>query len=313
MDTRLLKIFRAIAQHGGMTEASRQLHLTASALSHGLKALETELGARLFDRVGRRLLLNQAGEQLLAQIEEPLASLEAAAASIRALGRWGQGRLRIGSVISACQHILPRVLRELRREFPKLLIEVRTGDTTRLIEDLRANHCDIALGLEPDPDPDLHIRGLFEDELLLVMAAEHPWADGRPVSDQDLSREPLIVYRRSSRNYRMLDAYFRDRGISPAAVMEIESITAIKEMVKLNLGVAVVAPWVIDYELSKGQLKMRPLGLRALRRRWALTHLTRRSPGLPGEKLYALCCRQLAGMRLDRKDLPAIGRAAPPA
>src|SRR5262249_25479559 len=113
MDVRLLKVFSAIARHGALPAASRDLHLSASALSHALKALESELGARLFDRVGRRLVLNQAGEQLLMQIEEPLAALDQATRAIKELGRWGHGRLRLGAPASICQHLLPEVLRDV--------------------------------------------------------------------------------------------------------------------------------------------------------------------------------------------------------
>lgn len=310
IDTRLLRIFQAIAEHGSMTDAARRLHLTASALSHSLRALETALGTRLFDRENRRLRLNHAGEQLLAQIEGPLAALENAAAGIRNLGRWGQGRLRLGSAITACQHLLPRVLRELRDKFPRLLIEVRTGDTPHLVEWLRENQLDLALGVQPEASADLQIRGLFEDELLLVLAADHPWADGRPLSDQDLAREPWIVYRRTSRTHAMLDRYLHDRSISPATVLEIESVTAIKELVKLKFGVAVLAPWVIDDELARGSLCMRPLGPRALRRRWAVYHLARTSLGLPAETFYALCRSQASSLRLDRKDLPQAAARA---
>lgn len=308
MDTRLLKVFQAIAEDGGMTKAARRLHVTASALSHSLSALESDLGTRLFDREGGRLRLNQAGEQLLAQIQAPLQALESAATAIRNLGQWGQGRLRIGSAITACQHLLPRVLQELRVKFPKLLLEVRTGDTPHLVEWLRDRQIDLALGVEPEPAPDLHILGLFEDELLLATAAGHRWSDGRPISDQDLAREPLIVYRRTSRTHAMLDAYLRERAITPATILEIESVTAIKELVKLNLGVAVLAPWVINEELVKGFIRMRPLGTRALRRKWAVYHLARRTRTLPGETFYALCRRQAASMRLDRKDLPNRAR-----
>ncbi len=308
MDTRLLRTFQAVVQHGGLAEAARHLHLTSSALSHALKALEAELGLRLFDRIGRRLVLNQAGEQLHAAIEEPLARLELAATSVRALSHWGQGRLRIGTSGSACQHILPRVLRELRRDHPRLLLEIRSGDTLQQVELLRRNQVDLVLGIQPEPAPDLEIRELFEDELLLAMSAEHAWADGRALSDQDLAREPLISYRHTSLTHQLLDRYLKERRITPAATLQVESISAIKELVRLNLGVAVLAPWVADYELTKGWIKMRPLGSQTLRRRWAITRLASVKPGIVDERFYALCRRQAAAMRLDRRDLPKSAR-----
>jgi len=303
MELRLLKMFRTVATAGGLAEASRELHLTASALSHALKALETELGARLFDRVGNRLLLNQAGEQFLSQIEAPLAALENAATAIQALGRWGQASLRIGASVSACQHILPPVFRELRKHSPRPLFQVKSGDMNELVEGLRRNHIDLALGVEPEHAPDLESRALFEDELLFALSPQHPWTDGRSLSKEDISREPLILYQRTSLTSRLVGEYFAEQQIAPTTIMEIGSITAIKEMVKLNLGVGVLAPWVLDYELAKGLLRMRSLGAKRLRRNWTVTYLTRKRLGMIEEHFFALCRTQAASMRLDRKDI----------
>ena len=110
-------MFCAVAKCGSVAGAATQLHLTASAISHGLKALETDLGCRLFDRTGKKLLLNHAGEQLLARVQRPLAELDAAADSVKSLRTWGNIRLRIGAAASACQYILPGVLRELKKSF----------------------------------------------------------------------------------------------------------------------------------------------------------------------------------------------------
>src|SRR3954451_16550796 len=97
MEIRLLKVFTAVAESGSLVVAGGKLHLTPSAISHSLKSLETDLGCRLFERVGKRMVLNHAGEQLLAKVREPLAALDAAAEGIKRLGHWGQTQLRVGA------------------------------------------------------------------------------------------------------------------------------------------------------------------------------------------------------------------------
>src|SRR6185503_3247382 len=121
-------MFCAVARKGSVVLASRQLHLTPSGVSHGLKVLESQLGIRLFERTRQRILLNHAGEQLLAKIEQPLAMLDAAQESIQQLAKWGQTRLRIGAAASACQYLLPGVIRELKKSNPKLALQVELGD-----------------------------------------------------------------------------------------------------------------------------------------------------------------------------------------
>lgn len=305
MDTRLLKIFSAVARLGSLVEASRELHLTPSALSHSLKALEGAVGCRLFDRAGKRMLLNQAGEHLLAGIEEPLAALDALAESLKNLGQWGQSRLRLGAAVSSCRHIVPAVIRELKKSFPKLILQIESGDMADMVDLILHNKIDLALGVMPEDAADLEMRAMFQDELLFTFASSHPWAAGRPITPDELRRQPLILYQRHSFTSRLVDDYFRRLDIVPSTVMEIASIEAIKELVKLNLGVSVLAPWVADHELARGTLKMRPLGPKVLRRRWVVAHRAGRRLSLAEETFCRLCRNHTAGLRLDRKDLPA--------
>jgi len=304
MDTRLLKMFCAVAETGSLVTAGRKLHLTASALSHSLKALETDLGCRLFERVGKRMVLNQAGEQLLSQVRGPLASLEAAAEGIKRLAKWGQTRLRLGASASACQLILPRVIRELRKEHNKVELLVATHDTPRLVELIREGRLDLGLGVLPVESNDLDLRPLFRDELLFVVASAHPWAGGKSLTREEIRAQPFILYQRASLTSKLLEDYFRDMEIAPATIMEVASIGAIKELVKLGLGVSVLAPWTVHHELARGGLKMRPLGSRPLRRQWGIISLASRRLTLAEETFCRLARTHATAMPLDRKDLP---------
>jgi DNA-binding transcriptional LysR family regulator len=302
MDTRLLRMFCAVAESAGLVAAAGKLHLTPSAISHGLKALETQLGCRLFERAGKRMLLNQAGEQLLAQIKQPLAALDAAGESLKRLGKWGQTRLRVGAAASLCQHLLPRVIRELKKSHAQLELLVESGDTSELLPLVRENKLDLALGVAAENSSGLESRPLFRDELMFVFAPSHPWAAGRPISHDELRTQPLILYQHSSLTARLVDEFFRHLDLVPSAIMEIDSIEAIKELVKLNLGVSVMAPWTADKELVRGRLKMRPLGSKPLWRQWTASYLAGRRLTLAEESFCKLCRHHAAGMRLDRKD-----------
>jgi DNA-binding transcriptional LysR family regulator len=302
METRLLKMFCAVAESGNLGIAAGKLHLTPSAISHAIKSLEGQLGCRLFERAGKRMLLNQAGEQLLAEIKPPLAALEAAAESLKRLGKWGQTRLRIGASASICQYLLPGVIRELKKEHAHLELQVESADAPELIELVRSNKIDLGVGVGPEGQPPLEVRPLFRDELMFVFAPSHPWAAGRPIARDELRMQPLILYQRSSHTARMVNDFFRTLDLVPSTVMEIGSIEAIKELVKLNLGVSVLAPWTVDDELVRNTLKMRPLGSKPLTRHWVVLSLAGRRLGLAEEQFCKLCRQQAQGMRLDRKD-----------
>ena len=303
VDTRLLGMFCAVAKSGSLVAASREMHLTPSAISHGLKALETNLGCRLFERVGKRILLNHAGEQLLAQIAKPLSDLAAAEEKLKQLGKWGQPRLRIGAAVSTCQYLLPAVIRELKKSSPNLLLQVESGDMPEMIELIQQNRIDLALGVASDGKTDLVSRPVFRDELLFVFAPSHPWANGKTITRDELKKQPLILYQRSSVTAKLVEEYFAGLEIVPANVMEIGNIEAIKELVKLNLGVSVLAPWTAHKELARGALRMRPLGAKAWRRQWVIAWLKGRRLTLAEETFWKLSRNMAAGMRMDRKDV----------
>ena len=140
-----------------------------------------------------------------------------------------------------------------------------------------------------------------QDSSLNPMASQ-----AKPITREELSKQPLIMYRHSSITARRAKAFFQELDLVPNVMMEIGSIEAIKELVKLNLGVSILAPWTADRELSQGSLKMRPLGSRRLIRSWVIVSLAGRRLTLAEENFCKLCRRQVAGMRLDRRDVPAL-------
>lgn len=306
METRLLKMFCTVAESSSLVKAATKLHLTPSAISHGIKGLEVELGCRLFERVGKKMLLNQAGEQLLAQVQPPLAAIEAAAESVKRLGKLGRTRLRVGAAASLCGYILPRAIRELKKKNSNLELLVESGNTPEVVEMVRANKVDLAFGVAPESHAGLELRPLFRDELMFVFAPSHPWAAGKPISREELSSQPLIIPQRASSTSRLINQFYQGLNIVPGAVMEIADIEAIKELVKLELGVSVLAPWTAEKELLRGTLKMRPLAAKPVTRNWVAFSLSGRKL-TPDEEMFCRLCRnQATAMRLDRKDVPEL-------
>jgi LysR family transcriptional regulator, low CO2-responsive transcriptional regulator len=304
METRLLKMFCAVADSGSLVKAAGKLHLTPSAISHGIKALETELGCRLFERAGKKMLLNQAGEQLLAQVRPSLAALTAAAEAVKRLAKLGKTRLRIGAAASACAYLLPRVIRELKKSHPNLELQVESGNTPEMLELVRQNRVDLALGVTPESHNGLEERPIFKDELMFTFAPSHPWATGRPISREELRQQPIILTQRSSQTAQLVAQFFHTLNLVPSTIMEIASVEAIKELVKLNLGVSILAPWTAEKELLRNTLKMRPLAAKPLTRHWVALSLSGRKLSDEEENFCRLCRNNTTAMRLDRRDVP---------
>src|SRR5207245_5902531 len=129
LDSRQLRAFSTLARTGSFTVAARQLFLSQSAVSHSMKALEQEVGCRLLDRMGKKVLLTQAGETLLHRAEKILQEMTAARKDLEQLGKWGRDRLRIVASNAASRYIMPAVLRDFKEKYPQSFISVEPGDT----------------------------------------------------------------------------------------------------------------------------------------------------------------------------------------
>ena len=291
LDARQLHAFAALARRGSFTLAAKDLFLTQSAVSHAIKALENDLGCRLLDRVGRRAMLTQAGEQFLRHTEKILREMEAARAGLETLTKWGHGRLRVGASTTACQHILPTVLREFRQSYPKCVIRIEPGDHGQQLDLLRGGHIDLALVIEPPPPAlaEFTFVPLFEDELRFLVAPLHPWALAGRAPRGSIEGETLVLYNKSSHTFRLVSEYFREEKIALSNFIELGSMEAIKELVKIGLGAGVIAPWIARAELENGSLVSLPLGSRKLRRRWGVAHLKGRRLALGEETFVGLC------------------------
>src|SRR6202000_1040512 len=203
LDSRQLRAFCILARTGSFTQTARELHLSQSAISHSMKALEQEIGCRLLDRMGKTVVLTQAGEQLLVSAQKILEEREPARAQLGHLGKWGSSRLRIGASTTACQHVLPAVLREFKESFPQCAISIEPGDTPEMIEALRQHRIYLSVNLEPRRDEPLEFRPLFSDELFFVMSPLHPWAKAGKVNREEIPRQQYILYGKTSYTFQM--------------------------------------------------------------------------------------------------------------
>jgi len=293
VDSRQLLAFAALARRGSFTLAARDLFLTQSAVSHAIKALEEDLGCRLFDRVGKRALLTLAGEQLQRYADRVLREMQDARTALEELAHWGHGRLHVGASTTACQHILPTVLREFKQSFPKCLIKIAPGDIPRQLELLQTGQVDLAVMLQPAAAGDITFVPLFDDELCFLVSPMHPWARSGEVPRDWIADETLILYNQGSYTFRLVIDYFREEKIALHNYIELGSMEAIKELAKIGLGAGVLAPWIAGAELASGALVARPLGRRRLCRTWGIGYRRGRRLTL-GEETFVGLCRSVA-------------------
>ena len=302
LDTRQLLAFTTIVETGGFTKAARKLHLTQSALSHQIKSLETQLQAPVFARLGKRVVLTQSGEILLPYATAVLQQLQAAREAIAALHEPGRGRLRVSAASYSCYQILPHVLREFCARYPHVELFVTAEYTDRAVQSLLGGTLDMAICLQPPNADGLQVESLCRDELVVITAPQHPWARRRHVQWSDLATQVLITYNHGSETFQMLQRELHKRGVSIRDIMEVRHGTAVMEMVKVGLGVALLPRWVVREDIENGSLKALPLGRGGLKRQWVLAYVKGATLAAHDQAFIQLCHQWFPQLMSDTAD-----------
>jgi LysR family transcriptional regulator, low CO2-responsive transcriptional regulator len=272
LDARRLRAFVMLAREGSFAAVAHDLGLTPSAMSHAIKTLEEDVGTQLLDRRGHKVVLNAAGERLLPHAERILRQMRLARTDLQALLRPSAGALRVGAPASVCQHLLPSALAVFNEAHPDCALNLMTQDTEASLEAMEGGRLDVALCIQSEGQgpAGLDWTPWFQDEMCLYVGKNHPWAGMDRLQPEDFANQSLIVYDRSTHTTRLIFSALKKWGASPAHVLTLGSMEAIKEMVKLNLGVGVVADWVAAQETESGDLvRVRAQGLR-MHRDWAV-------------------------------------------
>lgn len=271
-----LAIFHAVAEEGGIGLGARRLHISQPAVSAQIAELESALGVKLFERLPRGVRLTEAGE-LLAGYARRIALLEAEAeAAIRDLVGLRRGRLAIGASTTIGAYLLPALLRQFRRQYPEISLELEIANTERIQQHLLDGT--LALGLTEGLADEqlLEVEVFREDELVPVVGPGHPLTQRRRVTPRAFLSNPLILRERGSGTRKIIEQALAARGFSIGPSLSLGSTEAVKGAVAAGLGVAFVSSLALAPELETGRLHQvgivgfkirRPLHLLRLRGR----------------------------------------------
>ena len=268
LEVRHLKLVETVAKEGGLTKAANRLHVTQSALSHQLRDIEDKLGAPLFLRLNKKMLLTQAGERLLSSAPAVLDELKRAEEDIRQIALHREGILRISTECYTCYHWLPPVLKPFSREFPRVEVRIIAEATRRPVEALLDGRLDLAITSEVTRNQKLTFKPLFKDEMVVIVSPGHPLAGLPYVSAKDFSSEHLIVYALPKEDLTIYQKVLIPAGVSPRHLSRVELTEAIVEMVKAGLGIGVMARWAVAPQIEAGSLVGVPVTAKGLHRHW---------------------------------------------
>lgn len=256
MEIRHLRLVRAIVEDGSLAKAIDTLHLTPSALSHQLKEAEQQLGAQLFYRINKKLVLTPVGEKVLQAAHAILGELDRVQAEIKELLGGQTGQLRLSTECYTSYHWLPGLLKNFRQEYPHVEIVLNIESAQQPFERaLLSGQVDAVITSNPVDDPNLEYVELFQDELVAAVPAGHPWA-GRPyVTAEDFRDENLIVYSLPLSSVTVYQQVLAPAGVLPRKVLPVPFTEAAMELTKAGMGVKVIAAWAVRPYLATGKLR----------------------------------------------------------
>jgi LysR family transcriptional regulator, regulator for metE and metH len=296
IDLRHLRLVVAVAESGGQTHAARKLNLTQSALSHQLRELESRVGAPLFIRASRRMVLTAVGERILASARRVLHEVETLERDlVTDATAGGAGVVRLATECYTCYHWLPGVVTAFRKEWPRVDVRIVAEATANPVRALLDGALDLAIVAGDVDERRLGCTSLFEDEQVVVVAPSHPLASQTFVDPEDLRDEHLILYTTHSSENSVLREVLRPAGVEPQNLTRVQLTEAIVELVKAGLGVSVLARWAIAPQLRDRSLVGVPLTTRGFHRRWwAVTRPHETAPAYQ-QSLVELLARHLRG------------------
>lgn len=255
MEIRQLRAFIAIAELGTFTAGAQRVHVTQAAISMQIRQLENELGAKLFIRAPRRVMLTEAGEQLLQRARQILRDHDAAVDEIAELAGAERGRLRVGSASAmVTTDVLPKLLKDLRKQHAGAEVTVASGTSEALVQQILAGELDVAFVSLPVEARGINTERLSQDQLVAVASPRHRLAKQRTISAYTLAGEKLILGERGGNTRRLIDQFFAQAGVTLHVSMELSRQAAIRRMVEEDMGVGIVPLQTVSDAVDKGRL-----------------------------------------------------------
>lgn len=258
MEVRQLQIFSILAEELNFTRTAQRVHTVQSNVTAQIKALEVELGVPLFDRLGRRVILTDAGRRFQPYAEQALAAMAKGLHAVQSETEPG-GVLRIGAPECLVTYRLPQVVQGFRERFPHVELIFRLPADAPLAHELESGRLDLAICMsDTEPDGAFQSERLRTETVILVGHASHPLAHRRSVKPADLAGQTLLLTEAGcgSAYRKKLDSLLSREKIRPGHVTQFSSEEAIKQCVAAGMGLALLPAIVVARELRGRRFKM---------------------------------------------------------
>lgn len=291
---RQLRIFEAVARHASISRAAAELHLTQPAVSMQIKQLEEQVGLPLFEQIGRRIHITDAGHELrnhAQRISAQFVELQSAMEQMRGLE---SGSLRL-AVVSTANYFLPPLLAAFAARHPGVRISLHVANREAVLGALVDNVTDLAVTGMPPEEVDVVAQHFMDNPLVAIAAPTHPLAGHASVPLRALERQTLVTREPGSGTRAALERHLLAHGVSYRPGSEFSTNEAIKQAVRAGLGLGVVSAQTIELELATRRLIVLPVQTFPILRKWYVVHLRHKRLSPAAQAFRQLLLSQLAG------------------
>ncbi|MGN8646758.1 LysR family transcriptional regulator [Gracilibacillus sp. HCP3S3_G5_1] len=256
METKQLITFKVAAENLNFTQTAKILKFAQSSVTAQIKSLEKELDTKLFERLGKKLYLTEAGRQFK-EYAEKMITLSEEAKLVTSGIKEPSGTLVIGAQESQCTYRLPPILKEFKSQFPHVKLVFKPAHSDEMAkEQLLKGNLDIAFIMDiVKPGESLTTEALIQDELKLVASSNHRLASKMNVFTKDLEQETFLLTEKGCSYRTILEDTLRDADVFPTNKFEFVSIEAIKQCVIAELGIAILPAMVVERDINEGRIK----------------------------------------------------------
>ena len=268
---RQLKVFEAVARHLNYTRAAEELHLTQPAVSMQVKQLEESLGVALFEQLGKRVHLTEAGTEVLGYARSVTQQLDELEGVLHRMKGLGGGRLRI-SVATTANYFIPTLLGSFSRRYPDVTVSLDVTNRETLLRQLAENTVDLVVMGQPPVEADVEAEAFMDNPLVVVAPTDHPLAKKKKIPLARLQEETFLVRESGSGTRIAMERFFNERGMKLKTGMEVGSNEAIKQSVQAGLGLGLLSRATIEQELALKRLVVLNVADFPIMRHWYVVH-----------------------------------------
>jgi DNA-binding transcriptional LysR family regulator len=269
MDFDQLETFLEVARHASFSRAAERRFRTQPAISSQIRALEEEVGAKLFDRSGGKVALTGAGKIFQQYAEQTLEARKTMMVTVAEMERVPRGEIVVGANEGTCLHILPEVFAEFRKLYPEVGVQISRLERAKILESIIDNSVDFGVVSAPVDDKRLTVVAIHRDELVIIVPPNHPLSPAKKATIADVAQFPLLLPK-LGRTRDSLEDLFHERGLKPKIAMELDSSELLKRFVAADVGVGFIARSNVIEDVKARALAAIPISDCSIRRDLAL-------------------------------------------